>query len=180
MHHPTLGGKDGPSSADGRGSGGLPQGRPVQGVRPDPDRRAAVDQDRAAPAHPRRRRARVRQQDPGGCGLMSGRNATGEGSVYQRKDGRWVAAAYVPIADGTYKRVLHYVRTKSEAKAKLREMMDRARKNVPAPPPSLTVEEYLGEWLVHIKQHVRRSSWVAYEANTRLHIVPRIGRKKLS
>ncbi|POA76747.1 site-specific integrase, partial [Pseudomonas sp. FW305-E2] len=63
---------------------------------------------------------------------MSGRNATGEGSVYQRKDGRWVAAAYVPIADGTYKRVSHYVRTKAEAKAKLREMTDRAAKNMPA------------------------------------------------
>ncbi|ACV76895.1 site-specific integrase [Nakamurella multipartita] len=111
---------------------------------------------------------------------MSGRNAVGEGSVYQRKDGRWVAAAYVPVADGTYRRVSHYVRTKADAKAKLREMNDRAAKNMPAPPPSLTVEAYLGEWLTHMKQHVRRSTWVAYESNARLHIVPRIGRKKLS
>ncbi len=32
---------------------------------------------------------------------MSGRNLNGAGSVYQRKDGRWVAAAYVPSLDGT-------------------------------------------------------------------------------
>ena len=28
------------------------------------------------------------------------RNTNGEGSIYQRKDGRWVAAAYVPVVGG--------------------------------------------------------------------------------
>jgi len=37
-------------------------------------------------------------------------------------------------------------------------MTDRARKNMPAPPPSLTVEAHLGEWLVLIKQHISRRS----------------------
>ena len=37
----------------------------------------------------------------GGGGGTSGRNVNGEGSVYQRKDGRWVAAADVPAVGGT-------------------------------------------------------------------------------
>lgn len=111
---------------------------------------------------------------------MSRRAAIGEGSVFQRKDGRWVAAAYVPSVDGGRRRVAQYGKTKTEAKAKLREMTDRAAKNIPAAPPGLSVEGYLGEWLVHIKQHVRASTWTAYEANCRLHIVPIIGRRKLA
>jgi len=41
------------------------------------------------------------------------------------------------------------------------------------------VAGYLGERLVHIKQHVRASTWVACEGNVRLHLVPRVGSRKL-
>ena len=83
---------------------------------------------------------------------MSGRNATGEGSVYRRKDGRLVAAAYVPITDGTYKRSHTTSGPRPRPRPNSHEMTDRAAKNVPAPPPPLTVETYLGEWLTHMKQ----------------------------
>ena len=49
----------------------------------------------------------------------------------------------------------------------------------PLPQPSLTVADYLAEWLVHIRQHVRPSTYTAYESNVRLHLTPRIGKKKL-
>ncbi|MFJ1993444.1 hypothetical protein ACIOMN_18875 [Streptomyces asiaticus] len=35
---------------------------------------------------------------------MAKRNANGEGSIWQRKDGRWVGSAFVLTTDGTYKR----------------------------------------------------------------------------
>ena len=41
--------------------------------------------------------------------LMPGKKkANGEGSVYQRLDGRWAGAGYVLAADGTRKRVHVY------------------------------------------------------------------------
>ena len=111
---------------------------------------------------------------------MSGRNVNGEGSVYQRKDGRWVAAAYVPAVGGKVHRVSSYAKTRAEGNKKLRELIEQAERNAPVAPASLTVAGYLDEWLIHIKHHVRPSTWTAYEGNTRLHIVPRIGRKKLT
>jgi integrase len=110
---------------------------------------------------------------------MSGRNINGEGSVYQRKDGRWVAAAYVPVVGGGVRRQALYAKTRAEASKKLRELLDRAEKHMPVAPASLSVASYLDEWLIHVKQHVRATTWVAYEGNVRLHLKPRIGKKKL-
>jgi integrase len=110
---------------------------------------------------------------------MSG-NANGEGSVYLRKDGRWCAAAYLPAATGGRRRVSVYAKSRQEARVKLRELLDRAERNIPATPANLTVAGYLSEWLAHIQRHVRPSTYVGYETNVRLHLVPRIGKKKLA
>lgn len=73
-----------------------------------------------------------------------------------------------------------YGKTRQEARRKLRELLDKAEKNVPVAPASLTVATFLDEWLVYLKPHVRPSTWVGYETNVRLHVVPRIGKKKLT
>jgi integrase len=111
---------------------------------------------------------------------MSGHNANGEGNVYQRKDGRWVAAAYLRAPTGGRRRVAVYGKTRQEAKAKLRELLDKAERNVPLTPARLTVAQYLAEWLTHIRQHVRPNTYVAYEINVRRHVVPRIGKRSLA
>jgi integrase len=108
------------------------------------------------------------------------RNMNGEGSVYQRKDGRWVAAAYVPVVGGGVRRRAVYAKSRVEARRKLRELVDRAEKNIPVAPAGVTVADHLTEWLAHIKPHVRPSTWAAYEYNIRLYLVPRIGRRKLN
>src|SRR6185312_12495029 len=108
------------------------------------------------------------------------RNTNGEGSIYQRKDGRSVAAAYVPVVGGGIRRRAVYAKTRAEAGRKLRELVDRAEKNIPVAPAGLTVADHLTEWLAHIKPHVRPSTGAAYEYNIRLYLVPRIGRRKLN
>ncbi len=45
--------------------------------------------------------------------------ANGEGTIYQRRDGRWEAAGYVLAADGTRKRVRIYGTTRKDAADKL-------------------------------------------------------------
>ena len=108
------------------------------------------------------------------------RNANGEGSVWLRKDGRWCAAAYLPARTGGRRRVVVYGKSRQEARIKLRELLDRAERNIPATPANLTVAAYLTEWLAHIRRHVRPSTYVGYETNVRLHLIPRIGKKKLA
>jgi integrase len=112
---------------------------------------------------------------------MSGRNVNGEGSVYQRSsDGKWVAAAYVPVTTGGRRRVVKYGASREEANAKLRDVLDKAAKNIPAVTKSPTMAGFFEEWLTHLKPLVRPSTWVGYETNVRLHINPRIGKKKLT
>lgn len=111
---------------------------------------------------------------------MSGQNANGEGSVWLRGDGRWCAAAYVPVVGGGRRRVYGYGKSRQEARRKLRELLDKAEKNVPVAPANLTLAAFLDEWLIYLKPHVRPSTWVGYETNVRLHVVPRIGKKKLT
>lgn len=110
---------------------------------------------------------------------MSGR-ANGEGSIWQRKDGRWCAAAYMPAVEGGVRRVYAYGRTRADAHRKLRDLLNRADTHVPVTPAALTVAAYLTEWLIHVRRHVRPTTYAGYESNSRLHILPRIGRRKLT
>ncbi len=108
------------------------------------------------------------------------RNANGEGSVWQRRDGRWCAAVYLPVLTGGRRRIVTYGVTRQEARAKLRDLLDKAARNIPATPANLTVGDYLGEWLVHVRQHVGPRTYGGYETNIRLHLVPRIGKRRLA
>lgn len=78
------------------------------------------------------------------------------------------------------RRVYVYGKTRAEANTKLRVLLDRAEKSIPVAPAALTVGDYLSEWVTHIRQHVRPSTYASYESNVRLHITPLIGRKKLT
>ena len=47
------------------------------------------------------------------------KNPNNEGTIYERKDGRWEGSAYVLTTDGTYKRRSVYGKTWDEAHEKL-------------------------------------------------------------
>lgn len=107
-------------------------------------------------------------------------NANGDGSVWLRKDGRWSGGAYVRSISGRTERRYVYGKTRREALQKLTELQKRHDDGLVAGPAGLTIEQYLLEWLNHIKHHVRPQTYIGYESNVRLHIIPRIGAKKLA
>lgn len=111
--------------------------------------------------------------------MSSKRRHNGEGSVWQRSDGRWSGAAYVPLPGGRIERRYVYGKTEDETRDKVRRMLDNAERGIPATPAGLTVTAYLHEWLDYIHAHVRPSTYAEYESNTRLHLIPRIGKKLL-
>src|SRR5262245_29716583 len=82
---------------------------------------------------PRRRRGKKR--------------ANGQGSIYQRKDGRWAGAAYVLSAGGLYKRVPVYGSSAEEVDAKLTELKARSNRGLPAEGTGWTVKQYAAYWL---------------------------------
>ncbi|MDT7594820.1 MAG: integrase [Pseudonocardiales bacterium] len=86
---------------------------------------------------------------------------------------------YVRAINGRLERRYVYGKTRRETLQKVVELQKQHNDGLPAGPTTLTVERYLQEWLDHIKHHVRPQTYIGYESSVRLHIIPRIGSKKL-
>lgn len=109
------------------------------------------------------------------------RRANGEGSIWTRKDGRYGYAAYVPTTAGTYKRVQGYARTREDARKKLTELLRRADQGLPVASVNWTLAEYLTYWLREVVREDRRpKTYQGYEGVVRLHLIPGLGKKRLS
>jgi len=59
------------------------------------------------------------------------RRGKGEGTICQRRDGRWCAAVYVLLPNGGEKRMFVYGHTREDVHAKLVELQEKRRRNVP-------------------------------------------------
>jgi integrase len=99
---------------------------------------------------------------------------TVEGSVYRRKDGRWVAQ----YRDARGKTRYLYRKTKADARKALREALrDRDEGFIPA--DKLTVGLYLDEWMAERKNTVSHRTWRVQESMLRNRVKPHIGDKRL-
>jgi len=106
--------------------------------------------------------------------------ARGEGSISQRKDGRWMARFYITCPDGTRKRQHIFKKTKSEALAAMRDELRLAAFGSPVVRDGRKVGDYLDYWLQYLAPNkVRKTTLIGYEATVRNHIKPVIGDKTL-
>lgn len=109
------------------------------------------------------------------------KNVNGEGSIYQRKDGRWEGTAYVLTSDGTYKRRSVYGKSWDDAHERLTRLKVDSQNGVPVSVMKQTVTEYMTYWLENVSRpKVRRGTWVNYESLTRNYILPNLGTKKVA
>lgn len=109
------------------------------------------------------------------------KNANNEGTIYQRRDGRWEGSAYVLTTDGTYKRRSVYGKTWDEAHEKLTKLKADSLSGLPVATSKMTVAEYLAYWLANVaKAKVRRTTFVNYESLVRNYVTPELGKKKLT
>lgn len=108
------------------------------------------------------------------------RREAGTGSVYQRADGRWIAAVPLPDGPGGKRRrkVLTH-KTEEGVKEKLRKVTRELAKTGDLPTSSPTVAQWVATWLKAKKKTLKPGSWVDYERKMRLYVVPAIGKIRL-
>ncbi|MEU8293480.1 site-specific integrase [Streptomyces pseudogriseolus] len=107
--------------------------------------------------------------------------ANGEGTIYQRRDGRWEAAGYVLAADGTRKRVRVYGTTRKDAADKLTQKIADSNRGLSVPTAQGSVAAYLTYWLENVAVHnLRENTHTRYTACVDRYLIPGLGKKKLT
>jgi integrase len=102
------------------------------------------------------------------------RRSKGEGSVYRRKDGLWVARY-----EAAGKRKYLYGKTKKIVTDRLKERLSSGLANLAPEADGMGVGEYLDRWLPTVKGTVKERTWDRHEEVVRLHLKPPIGHVKL-
>ncbi len=107
------------------------------------------------------------------------KRGNGEGSIYQRKDGRWVGQYVVQMADGPRYRYIYGKTRKAVAERLTKAMADRDGGLV-FEAGSVTVAEYLDRWLSDsVRDTVKERTFDGYESIVRVHLKPSVGKLKL-
>lgn len=110
---------------------------------------------------------------------MPKKRGHGEGTLYQRADGRWCGQLAVVLPDGRLVRRTVYGKTQREC----REQLDRLKRELAAGvvgAPEATVGSYCEQWLEANRSRLRPKTQRSYEQVVRLHIAPFLGRAKLA
>ncbi|MBA3824136.1 MAG: site-specific integrase [Ktedonobacterales bacterium] len=107
---------------------------------------------------------------------MKGRRGNSEGTITQRKDGRWEARVSLPNG----KRKSYYGKSQKE----VQKLLLQARKDVEAGLPIAddrqTVAQYFEHWLEMIRHRVKDTGYMTYKRNLNKHILPELGNIVLS
>lgn len=112
---------------------------------------------------------------------MVGRRGQNEGSIHQRRDGRWVASIELGWGpDGKRKRRHFFAPTRKEVQEKLRAAQRDQTLGIPLAPERQTVEQFLLRWLEDTaRPRVREKTFSSYEQLIRVHLIPSLGRLQL-
>src|SRR5829696_6636350 len=101
---------------------------------------------------------------------MTKRRGRGEGSIYRRKDGSWVAQYTV----GDKRRYI-YGKTSKDVAARLNKAIAERDFGIVYDSESLKVADYLDTWLDSIRDTLREMTWRRHEEISRLHLKPTLG-----
>ena len=105
------------------------------------------------------------------------RRGQGEGSIFSRKDGSWIAQIDLGFIDGKRCRPLRRCKTQREAIEALTQLRRENETGIRPTPERFTVEQYLDQWFEEcVKGKLKPSTQEDYEQQIRLYIKPHLGR----
>jgi len=105
---------------------------------------------------------------------MAKRRGNKEGTIYQRKDGRWCAQVSL---DG--RRLTHYAKTQRECREWLKEIQSQIDEGLTIDGARATLGGFLEYWVELDKSSLRPKTWKQYSQIARQHIIPELGATKL-
>lgn len=105
---------------------------------------------------------------------MARKRSQGEGSIYKRKDGLWVAQVTIQG-----KHLSKYFKLNSEASKWLHNTRNQIQDGMTLASSQITLEKYLNQWLISYRSSVHPNTIVQYEGIIRIHLIPVLGRIKL-
>lgn len=114
---------------------------------------------------------------------MAKRRANGEGNLRKRSDGRWEGRYTAGYDPETGKRIIKNVlgKTQTEVREKLKLAVEDSQKVDASKDRNLTVGQWAALWFEnHAKPSIRESTAEYYRNYIEKHIIPRIGKIKLS
>src|SRR6266536_2462938 len=124
------------------------------------------------PSGPQDQQPEKKEQRPKEKKRKQKRRGRGEGTVFQRKDGRWVAE--LTLEDG--KRKLLYGKTQEEAIAKLKQAEYEKRQGILATGPKQKLGDFLIYWLDQVhKRRIGSNTYGRYKEVRDYHIIPHLG-----
>ena len=109
---------------------------------------------------------------------MARKRKAGDGTVRQRKDGRWEGRIVTGYDDNGYPKTKNVLaKTKKECVEKLQKLKEECGG---LKPEKVRPEMPFGDWLTywyenHSKPKIRPTTQETYESRIRLHIIPEIG-----
>src|ERR1700704_6681708 len=105
----------------------------------------------------------------------------GEGSISKRKDGGYEIRISLGTENGKRRRVFLYAKTRPEAVRLLASARAQQKPGAQRAQVSETVEHFLTRWLeTDIAKTKREATFRDYEQTSRMHIIPVIGKVRLS
>jgi integrase len=108
-----------------------------------------------------------------------GRRGHGEGSISQRRDGRWEGRIDLGWKAGKRVRKMVYGATRAEVARKVNALVRDRELGLVRSGPSQRVGAFLEEWLGSVRGSLRPSTFRTYELYVRRHIVAELGRVRL-
>ena len=103
---------------------------------------------------------------------MAKQRGHGEGSIYQRQDGRWAAS----ITLENRKRKTFYGKTRKEVQEKLRVALNEQKQGILSTGPQQSMKQFLEQWLEEVhKPTIRIGTYKGYRRYLDKHVLPVLG-----
>lgn len=112
---------------------------------------------------------------------MAGRRGNNEGSIHERKDGRWAGVIDLGYQDGRRKRKALYGRTRSEVQKKLFTTRRALQEGLPVTSERQRLGQFLLRWLEDVaRPSLRPRTYIRYREILMCHAIPALGKRPLA